>query len=88
MPTYTEWKCKERMKYGHKGATVKRVQQNLHNHNFKPGDIDGKFGQGTESAVRLCQEFFAYNIDGVIGPKTAGLLQGGMGFDWKGCKPV
>lgn len=88
MPTYVEWKCKERMKYGHKGATVKRVQQELLEHNFRPGAIDGKFGQGTDSALRQCQEFYAYTADGVIGPKTAGLFEGGFGFDWRGCRPV
>lgn len=88
MPTYVEWKCKERMRYGHMGSMVARVQATLKEANFHRGSVDGKFGVATEGAVRDFQGFNGYTIDGIIGPVTAGALDGGWGMSWSGCKPV
>lgn len=49
---------------GSKGETVKRLQK------FLGIDDDGKFGSGTEEAVRAYQEQHGLGVDGIVGPAT------------------
>lgn len=52
------------LKRGTKGDTVKQLQEKLEI------DADGKFGSGTEKAVKAYQEANGLNVDGIAGPRT------------------
>jgi hypothetical protein len=49
---------------------VKQVQQRLIDVGCGPLDVDGVFGDGTESAVKLFQTRRSLQADGVVGPQT------------------
>ncbi len=66
------------LKRGKKGAEVKKLQQRLEERGFRPGAIDGKFGQGTEAAVRAFQASEGLLVDGVVGRRTLEALAGVM----------
>lgn len=57
-----------RLGKGSKGEIVKKLQAAL------SIDADGKFGSGTEAAVRAFQETSGLSIDGIVGPKTIASL--------------
>jgi len=44
-------------------------------------DIDGKFGGGTESAVKQAQTALGVDADGKVGDRTAAALCGKLGQD-------
>ena len=52
------------------GEAVKRLQQALQQEGFYTGAIDGKYGQGTERAVRSFQSKFGLVVDGKAGAAT------------------
>ncbi len=56
------------------GPEVSRIQTRLAELGFYRGPVDGIFGGGTESAVRAFQQASALVEDGVVGPRTWGLL--------------
>lgn len=62
------------LKRGASGPAVTAVQQRLQAAGFSPGAIDGKFGPGTESAVKMFQRARGLTVDGIVGPKTAAAL--------------
>jgi len=62
------------LKRGSSGPAVTAVQQRLQAAGFSPGAIDGKFGPGTESAVKMFQRARGLVVDGIVGPKTAAAL--------------
>lgn len=62
------------LKRGSSGPAVTAVQQRLQAAGFSPGAIDGKFGPGTESAVKMFQRSKGLAVDGIVGPKTAAAL--------------
>ncbi len=57
------------LKRGSKGDMVRKLQEAL------GIDADGKFGRGTEQAVRDYQEENELTADGLAGPKTLGALK-------------
>jgi peptidoglycan L-alanyl-D-glutamate endopeptidase CwlK len=62
------------LKIGSRGASVKRLQKLLNARGFNPGGIDGVFGAGTEAAVLAFQRSEGLLADGIVGPRTAGML--------------
>ena len=52
------------------GEDVKTVQEILSKLSYKPGSIDGKYGDKTERAVIRFQEASNLYADGVVGPNT------------------
>jgi peptidoglycan hydrolase-like protein with peptidoglycan-binding domain len=64
-----------KLEHGNSGAAVKQLQQLLKDKNFYKGKIDGKFGDGTERAVRSFQEEKKVKVDGKVGDETWSLLK-------------
>jgi putative peptidoglycan binding protein len=62
------------LKRGSSGPAVSALQQKLQAAGFSPGAIDGKFGPGTESAVKSFQRSRGLTADGIVGPLTASAL--------------
>ena len=63
------------LKEGMKGEEVARLQQQLKDLGFDPGNIDGDFGRGTEAAVINFQKSKKLFPDGIVGPKTLKALE-------------
>lgn len=63
------------LEIGSRGAAVKRLQRLLKARGFDPGEIDGVFGLGTEAAVLAFQRSKGLLVDGIVGPRTAGMLE-------------
>jgi hypothetical protein len=55
---------------GASGNDVKKIQQRLSEMNLYRGPIDGRFGGGTESAVKTFQRNSGVTQDGCVGPDT------------------
>lgn len=64
-------------KLGSKGEEVQKIQKKLQSHGIYLGPLDGEFGGGTESAVKLFQEREGLEADGIVGSLTWGKLVGG-----------
>lgn len=62
------------LRRGAQGDCVKELQRKLRAAGHDPGPADGKFGPRTEAAVRALQKARSTRTDGVVGPKTWGLL--------------
>jgi len=58
------------LKKGSKGQEVKDLQEALTQLGYKPGAIDGVFGDATQSAVKAFQEAQGIDADGIVGPIT------------------
>ncbi|WP_372882998.1 peptidoglycan-binding protein [Psychromonas sp.] len=58
-----------------RGEEVKTVQEILTKLRYKPGPIDGKYGDKTERAVIRFQEESNLYADGIVGPNTWRALQ-------------
>lgn len=61
---------------GDVGWLVKKAQRHLRAHGFAALQVDGRFGQSTERAVRNFQRQEDIPADGVVGPKTWRRLRG------------
>lgn len=59
---------------GERGASVLQLQQRLIAAGYKPGNPDGIFGYGTQSAVLAFQRAKGLSADGIAGPKTLAAL--------------
>jgi len=64
------------LKTGSEGSDVKRLQQRLKDLGYYTGSVDGKFGQGTEQAVRDFQAAHKLTVDGKAGKSTQTTLYG------------
>lgn len=64
------------LKVGSEGSDVKRLQQRLKDLGYYTGSVDGKFGKGTESAVRDFQAAHKLSVDGKAGKSTQTTLYG------------
>lgn len=64
------------LKVGSEGSDVKRLQQRLKDLGYYTGSVDGKFGQGTEQAVRDFQAAHKLTVDGKAGKSTQTTLYG------------
>lgn len=62
------------LKFGSTGAEVLKLQQRLHDKGFKPGAIDGDFGENTQAAVKAFQRSAGLEDDGIVGKKTRAAL--------------
>ena len=65
-------------------SDIKLVQKKLKNWGYYKGNVDGIYGSGTKSAVRLFQKRNGLVVDGIVGNKTlaamgitSSMLQGG-----------
>ena len=59
---------------GDEGEEVEALQQALEELGYLDGPIDGKYGPGTEAAVRAFQRDFWLTRDGKAGPETRALI--------------
>ena len=57
-------------KTGNKGEDVKTIQEILTQLGYRPGPVDGWFGEKTETAVVQFQEENHLYADGIVGPAT------------------
>ncbi len=64
---------------GDTGPNVSRLQELLKAQGFYTGNVDGKFGAGTQTAVSAFQSSKGVKADGVVGPQTWALLEAGGG---------
>jgi N-acetyl-anhydromuramyl-L-alanine amidase AmpD len=63
------------LKLGSKGEDVLQLQAALVAKGFRPGAIDGLFGENTKSAVMAFQRSIKAKPDGIVGPKTRAALK-------------
>lgn len=63
-------------RFGDSGSDVKKLQQALKLLNYYTGEIDGKYGSGTEEAVKKFQKSKGLSQDGIAGKVTIKLLFG------------
>ncbi|MET0344533.1 MAG: peptidoglycan-binding protein [Polyangiales bacterium] len=73
---------KRTLKKGVDGADVRYLQLRLTALGYSVS-VDGKFGDGTEKAVRALQQQFGYDVDGIVGEATHKLLNQQIGYDFK-----
>jgi peptidoglycan hydrolase-like protein with peptidoglycan-binding domain len=64
------------VKEGSTGSAVKQLQQLLTDLGYDTGGVDGSFGPHTAAEVKDFQRANGLVADGVVGPKTWGMLQG------------
>ncbi len=62
------------LKRGSEGPDVKDLQEALIELDFKPGEVDGVFGEATREAVRAFQRDNDLPADGIVGPATVEAL--------------
>ncbi len=71
------------LRRGARGEAVKRLQEGLICYGvLKAGGADGRFGPGTEGAVKQVQEAEGFAVDGVAWPQTQAVLGHRFG-DWQ-----
>ena len=63
------------LKLDSKGDDVRTLQENLLRLGYRPGVIDGHFGEKTEDAVIQFQETEGLYADGVFGPRTLEVME-------------
>lgn len=63
------------LRRGSTGPEVTALQQRLTDLGFDPNGIDGRFGPGTETAVKAFQQANGLTVDGIVGPITRAALQ-------------
>lgn len=73
------------LKKGTEGADVRYLQRRLSALGYQVS-IDGKFGPGTETAVRAVQTAFKYDVDGIVGEATHKLLNQQIGYGFRADK--
>ena len=64
------------LRIGSAGEDVVRLQEALREAGFNPGAPDGRFGPGTDAAVRAFQRSEGLLADGIAGPRTMAALYG------------
>jgi len=62
------------LEYGDSGDDVTKLQQALLSLGFDPGGVDGKFGSGTQDAVKAYQKSAGLKADGKAGTLTLNAL--------------
>ncbi len=62
------------LEFGDSGSDVLRLQQSLTTLGFDPGGTDGRFGRGTENAVKAYQKSEGLTVDGKAGSLTLNAL--------------
>lgn len=64
----------ETYKKGSKGQVVTQIQTKLKDWGYYSGTVDGVFGSGTETAVKVFQRKNSLSPDGKVGPATLAAL--------------
>lgn len=64
----------ETYKKGSKGQVVTQIQTKLKDWGYYSGTVDGVFGSGTETAVKVFQKKNGLSPDGKVGPATLAAL--------------
>lgn len=64
------------LEFGSRGSDVLRLQKALLELGFNPNGTDGKFGRGTETAVKAYQAARGLEVDGKAGTLTLTMLYG------------
>ena len=64
----------ETLEKGSKGSEVKKMQKRLKELGYMSGEADGSFGDATETAVKLFQDYNGLTADGKAGTATLNLL--------------
>src|SRR3954447_5249052 len=67
------------LKRGKRGGDVVLLQRLLTRQGFRPGGVDGVFGQKTSRAVKRLQRRRHLTVDGIVGPRTVR----GIAVVWK-----
>jgi peptidoglycan hydrolase-like protein with peptidoglycan-binding domain len=62
------------LRQGEQGSAVADMQRRLTDRGYDLGDVDGKFGPKTRSAVRAFQSDQGLKVDGIVGKNTWGAL--------------
>jgi len=62
------------LRRGSRGPAVMELQRKLNGVSGAGLVVDGDFGPRTEQAVRNFQAFFQLGVDGIVGPKTWGMV--------------
>lgn len=74
------------IKNGSRGDAVKELQQKLGQLGFDV-QADGIFGKGTATSVKTLQTAFGYDVDGMVGDGTQGLIDAQIGYGWNATAP-
>jgi peptidoglycan DL-endopeptidase CwlO len=74
--------AKRVLQSGMEGPDVRYLQRRLLALGYVV-DVDGKFGAGTEKAVRALQQQFGYDVDGIVGEATHKLANQQIGYDFR-----
>lgn len=69
------------LKRGSSGNDVRTLQDNLKKLGFAI-DVDGSYGERTQSSIIALQTIFGYDVDGVVGPATLKLVEQQLGYGW------
>jgi peptidoglycan hydrolase-like protein with peptidoglycan-binding domain len=73
------------LKKGSSGDGVAKLQKGLAALGYSV-EVDGKFGSGTEDAVKHLQQAFGYTVDGDVGEATHFLVHQQVSLGWKASK--
>ena len=63
------------LKLNSKGDDVRTLQENLLQLGYRPGPVDGHFGEKTDDAVIQFQEAEGLYADGIVGPRTLKVME-------------
>jgi peptidoglycan hydrolase-like protein with peptidoglycan-binding domain len=74
------------LKKGSEGPAVRYLQRRLSALGYQVS-VDGKYGPGTEQAVRALQTAFGYDVDGIVGEATHKLVNQQIGYGFRADKP-
>ena len=74
-PSYTDYSYPGVLRSGSRGTDVQTLQFFLnylavYNRNIPSVTVDGRFGAGTQNAVRAFQSYYGLSPDGIVGEKT------------------
>ena len=58
------------LQVGSTGLPVRRAQKRMSLVGYDVGGVDGRYGTGTEAAVKKLQQQRGLAVDGVVGPQT------------------
>jgi peptidoglycan hydrolase-like protein with peptidoglycan-binding domain len=62
------------LKIGSTGLPVRRAQKRMSLVGYDVGGVDGRYGTGTEAAVKKLQQQRGLAVDGVVGPQTWSII--------------
>jgi putative chitinase len=65
----------EYIRLGSSGPQVATLQQQLRQRGFDPGEFAGRFGNGTDAALRAFQQSVGLPADSIVGPNTIAALK-------------